>query len=60
VIYNKFINRLEKRFLKMKNYLKFFMMVLLELYRTKFGTELNFDLSFGSYERFAKAASYYC
>ena len=44
----------------MKNYLKFFMLVLLELYQTKFGTELNFDLSFGSYERFAKAASYYC
>ena len=35
-------------------------MVLLELYRTKYGTELNFGLSFGSYERFAKTASYYC
>ena len=43
----------------MKNYLKFFVIVLLELYQTKYSTELNFDLSFGRYERFAKTTSYY-
>ena len=35
----------------MKNYLKFFIMVLFELYRTLCGTELNFDLIFGSYKK---------
>ena len=36
------------------------MMVLFDFYWTEYGTELNFGLSCGSYERFAKTASYYC
>jgi len=34
LIYSEFFNRLEKGFTKMKNYLTFLVMVLLELYGT--------------------------